>query len=203
MTTLRRSLTCTCMLSLTLLLVIALRGGRSVSAAAVPPLPDTAPRLAALVEAANGVVLVPGSPVSLPVQVRDVSKLGAATVLVAYDPAILKAAACQRNAAFDVGLCNTAHDRNADGIADAVLFNIVSIQGVSAGETPVMLVNIAWEAAAGVQPPASASLDVQVQTFTDTSGSPMAVTAQDGQIIIKAGPTPVPRRHIYLPLALR
>lgn len=186
-----------------LVFAMTLHAGQPANAAAVPPPPDTVPLLTAVLEAANGIVLVPGPPVSLPVQARSVSKLGAATVLVTYDPAILKATACQRNAAFDVGLCNTAHDRDGDGNADSVLFNVVSLQGVSAGETPVMLVNIAWEAAAGVQPPALADLGVQVQTFTDTNGSPMAVTAQDGQITIKAGPTPVPRRRVYLPLVLR
>jgi hypothetical protein len=198
-----RSLTLVGQLSLTLVLAIALYGGRPASAAAVPPLPDTAPLLAALVEAANGVVLVPGPPVSLPVQARSVSKLGAATVLITYDPSILKATTCQRNTAFDVGLCNTAHDSNADGIADAVLFNVVSLQGVTASDTPIMLVNISWEAAAGVQAPAATDLRVEVQTFTDTNGSPMAVTAQDGQITLKAGPTPVPMRHVYLPLVVR
>ncbi len=189
--------------SIVLVFAMALHAGRPASGAAVPPPPDAAPLLTAQVEAANGVVLVPGPPVSLPVQARTVSKLGAATVLVTYDPTILKPAACQRNTTFDVGLCNTAHDRDGDGNADSVLFNVVSLQGVSAGETPVMLVNIAWEAAAGVLPPALADLGIQVQTFTDTNGSPMAVTAQDGQITIKAGPTPEPRRHVYLPLVLR
>jgi hypothetical protein len=84
-----------------------------------------------------------------------------------------------------------------------VLFNVVSLQGVSTDDMPIMLVNISWEAAAGVQPPADADLRVEVQTFADTNGSPMAVTAQDGRIIIKAGPTPVPLRHVYLPLVVR
>lgn len=198
-----RSLTFVCMLMLTMILAIALRGGRQVSAAAIPPLPDTAPRLTALVEATNGVLLVPGPPTLLPVLVRGVSKLGAATVLVTYDSSIVKATTCQRNAAFDVGLCNTTYDYNSDGIADAVLFNVVSLQGVSTGDTPVTLVNISWEAAAGVQPSAVADLHVEVQTFTDTNGSPMLVAAQDGQITIKAGPTPIPLRHVYLPMVVR
>ncbi len=186
-----------------LVLALALHTERPASAAAVPPLPDSAPLLTALVEAANGFVLVPGAPAALPVQVRNVSKLGAATVLVTYDPTILKATTCQRNAAFDVSLCNTLHDRDSDGTPDAVLFNVVSLQGVSTDDMPIMLVNISWEAAAGVQPPADADLGVEVQTFADTNGSPMAVTAQDGHITIKAGPTPAPLRHVYLPLVVR
>ena len=108
----------------------------------------------AIVQAGSGVVQSPGKPVVLPVTVANVQKLGATTVLVSYDPASVTVASCQRNTAFDVGLCNAAYDRNADGTADAVLFNLVSLQGVSAGETPVVLVNVAWQAAADVQPPA-------------------------------------------------
>ncbi len=199
----QRSLISSGIFLMVLVFAVALQADRPANAAAVPPLPDAGPLLTAVLEAASGIVLVPGPPVALPVQARTVSKLGAATVLVTYDPAILKAATCQRNAAFDVGLCNTAYDRNGDGIADAVLFNIVSIQGVSAGDTPITLVNISWETAAGVEPPAGADLRVQVQTFTDTNGGPMAVTAQDGHITIKAGPTPLPQRHVYLPLVVR
>ena len=157
----------------------------------------------AIVQAGSGVVQSPGKPVVLPVTVANVQKLGATTVLVSYDPASVTVAACQRNTAFDVGLCNAAYDRNADGTADAVLFNLVSLQGVSAGETPVVLVNVAWQAAADVQPPAYSDLAVQVQTFTDADANPLTVTAQGGRITVEVGPTPVPARYTYLPLMLR
>ncbi len=130
-------------------------------------------------------------------------QLGAATVLITYDPASVRPAACRRNTAFDVGLCNTAYDHNADGTADAVLFNVVSLQGVSAGATPVTLVDITWQATAGVQPPAYTDLGVQVETFTDVNATPFAVTTQGGRITIEEGSAPPPMHSLYLPLVMR
>ncbi len=167
----------------------------------------------------------PGPAVVLPVQVTNVQALGAATLLVGYDPASLKVVACQRNTIFDVGLCNTAYDRNADGTADAVLFNVVSLQGVSAAGTPVTLANITWQTVAAEPEARITILALQVQTFTDTDGRLLAHTAQDGQVTLlpapptptatptstltpapTATPTPTPtqsRRKCYLPLLLR
>ena len=54
----------------------------------------------ALVRAASGNLIsgTPGPSVVLPVEVTNVQGLGAATVLVGYDPARLTVVACQRNA---------------------------------------------------------------------------------------------------------
>ena len=151
----------------------------------------------------------PGPSQVLPVEVANVQGLGAATVLVGYDPNILKVVACQRNVLFDVGLCNINYDRNSDGKPDAVLFNVVSLRGVSATSSPVVLVSITWQAVAAVDAARSTNLTVQVQTFTDTDGKPLAHTAQDGQITLLPPPptptatptlteTPTPRRHRLL-----
>ena len=179
----------------------------------------------ALVRAADGTLTsgTPGPSVVLPVQVTNVQALGAATVLVGYDPTRLKAVACQRNALFDVGLCNIAYDRNSDGTPDAVLFNVVSLLGVSATNTPITLANITWQAVAKVESTQFTTLAVQVQTFTDTDGKPLPYTAQDGQLTLLPPPptpthtatatstptatppsTPTPgKRHGYLPLLLQ
>ena len=149
----------------------------------------------ALVRAADGTLTsgTPGPSVVLPVQVTNVQALGAATVLVGYDPTRLKAVACQRNALFDVGLCNIAYDRNSDGTPDAVLFNVVSLLGVSATNTPITLANITWQAVAKVESTQFTTLAVQVQTFTDTDGKPLPYTAQDGQLtLLPPPPTPTP-----------
>ena len=117
--------------------------------------------------------------------------LGAATVLVGYDPARLKPVACQRHTLFDVGLCNITYDRNGDGTPDAVFFNVVSLQGVSATSTPVTLANITWQAVAKVDTTQITHLTVQVQTYTDTDGKPLPFAAQDGQLtLLPAPPTP-------------
>lgn len=170
---------------------------------AAPAMPDPAPVAPALIQAASGTLFVPGPAVALPIQAINVQLFGAATVLITYDPASVKPIACQRGAAFDVGLCNTAYDRNADGTADAVLFNVVSLQGVSAGETPVPLVSITWQAAASVQPPAVADLSLQVQTFTDINANPLAITTQDGRITIQVGTAPPQKFYLYLPVVMR
>ena len=167
------------------------------------PAPLAAPAAPPLVRAATGVLFVPGPAVTLPIQVTNIPQLGAATVLITYDPAVVRPTACQRNAAFNFGLCNTTHDRNGDGTADAVLFNVVSIEGIGAGETAIPLVSITWQAAAGVQPPASTDLGVQVETFTDASANPVAVTTQGGRITIEAGSTPPQKVHLYLPVVGR
>lgn len=169
---------------------------------AAPPLARAAPA-AALVQAANGTLFVPGPAVTLPIHATNTPQLGAATVLITYDPASVRPTACQRNTAFDVGLCNTAYDRNADGTADAVLFNVVSLQGVAAGATPVTLVDITWQAAAGVQPPGYTDLGVQVETFTDANANPVAVTTQGGRITIETGSTPPQKVYLYLPVVAR
>ncbi len=165
--------------------------------------PFPAPAAPPLIRAANGVLLIPGPAVTLPIQVTNTPQLGAATVLITYDPAVVRPSACHRNTAFNFGLCNTAYDRNSDGTADAVLFNVVSLEGVAAGETPVPLVNITWQAVAGVQPPGYTDLGVQVETFTDANANPLAFTTQVGRISIEAGVMPPPKVHLYLPVAAR
>ena len=95
------------------------------------------------------------------------------------------------NTLFDVGLCNITYDRNSDGTPDAVLFNVVSLQGVSATSTPVTLANITWQAVAKVDTTQITNLTVQVQTFADTDGKPLPFTAQDGQLtLLPPPPTP-------------
>ena len=61
-----------------------------------------------------------------------------------------------------MGLCNTTLDRNGDGKADAVLFNIVSLNGVSAAGSPVALAQITWAAVDTVAGAVTATLGVEV-----------------------------------------
>ena len=107
-----------------------------------------------------------------PCTVTDVQKLGAATVVVGYDPASLKPVACQRGPAFDVGVCNRTYDRDGDGTADAVFFTVLSLNGVSTPTgTAVPLVNITWQAVAAVPDERTTALTVEVRTFTDTDAA--------------------------------
>ena len=110
-----------------------------------------------------------------------VQNLGAASVLVGYDPARVKPVACQRGPAFDVGVCNRNYDRDGDGTADAVLFAVLSLNGVSVTGTAVPLANITWQAVAAVEDERVMALTVEVKTFTDTDGRPLAHTARAGR----------------------
>jgi hypothetical protein len=157
-----------------------------------PPTPTTAGASLAVVAAAGGALTsgAPGPSAVFPITVTSVQKLGAASILVGYDPASLKPVACQRGPAFDVGVCNRSYDRDGDGTADAVLFAVLSLNGVSATDTAVPLANITWQAVAAVQEEKVTVLTVEVRTFTNTDGVPMTYTTQDGQITLLTPPPP-------------
>jgi hypothetical protein len=182
---------------LTALLAAALTGS--------PPMPSIAANVVPVVAAASGSLTsgAPGPSAVLPITVTDVQKLGAASVLVGYDPASLKPVACQRGPAFDVGVCNRTYDRDGDGTADAVLFAVLSLNGVSATGTALPLANITWQAVAAVQVERVTVLTVEVRTFTDTDGWPLTHTTQDGQITLLPPLPPPSIRRIHLPLVLR
>jgi hypothetical protein len=210
-----------------------IRANGAIPAAALTegsPVPITAADMTPLVAAASGSLTsgAPGPSAVFPITVSDIQKLGAATVVVGYDPASLKPVACQRGPAFDVGVCNRTYDRDGDGTADAVLFAVLSLNGVSTTGTAVPLANITWQAVTAVQDERVTALTVEVRTFTDTDGRPMNYTTQDGQITLlpplpatktptatttatptataTATPTPTATAHerrIYLPLVLR
>jgi hypothetical protein len=168
------------------------------------PASVTAAEVTPIVAAGSGSLAsgAPGPSAAVPVTVADVQKLGAATVVVGYDPASLKPVACQRGPAFDVGVCNRAYDRNGDGTADAVLFAVLSLNGVSATGQGVPLANISWQAVAAVQDDRVTNLAVEVRTFTDTDGWELAFTTQDGQITLLP-PLPATIQRTYLPLVSR
>ncbi len=132
----------------------------------------------------------PGPELALPVEVIGVQGLGAASILVGYDPTRIRPIACQRGPAFDVGVCNLDYDRDSDGTPDAVLFAVLSLYGVSAeGAAPLAL--ITWQAVAAVEAARSTILAVAVRTFTDADGRPLPYTTEDGQITLLP-PLPTP-----------
>ena len=153
----------------------------------------------AVVRAGSGVILQDGGTITLPVETIEVQNLGAATVMVGYDPAVLQVAGCQRNPAFDFGLCNSQFDGDDDGLPDAVRFNVLSLDGLSAGqETPLNLVNITW-ALVGRPDVEIAITPVEVLTFTDPDGIPIGVSAENGQVTV--GTACVTVQHIMAVVA--
>ena len=153
----------------------------------------------AVVRAGSGMIVPPGGTVMLPVEATGVQDLGAATVMVSYDPGVLSVAGCQRNPAFDLGLCNTQFDRDEDGVADAVRFNVLSLDGLSAAEgEPLNLADITW-AVVGQPDAWIASTPAEVSTFTDPEGMPISVSVENGQVTV--GTTCVTVQHIMTVVA--
>jgi len=70
--------------------------------------------------------VAPGELVTVPVEVVDAQNLGAATVLLSYDPAVVHAVGCAgpQSGDFDGGACNTEHD------LEVLRFNVVALNGV-------------------------------------------------------------------------
>lgn len=153
-----------------------------------------------MVIAAGGKLRSGDPPVPLPVQVANVQKLGAATVRIRFDPSLLKATGCQRSSLFDVGMCNVNEDTNGDGKADAVLFNVLSLAGVSAGASPITMTSITWKTVVQVEQDTLTNLAVEVLTFTDANSNPLDQTTQDGPVVIRPAP---PTFRTFLPLVRR
>jgi hypothetical protein len=125
------------------------------------------------------------------VDAYDVEGLGAATLIVGYDPSILEATSCVRGSEFDFGLCNMEYDRDDDGTADSVRFNVVSIGGVSSSsDVPLNLVTIVFEGIGGAG--ARSAIELEVITFTDTDGKPIQSAAENGRVEIGHAPSPTP-----------
>lgn len=153
----------------------------------------------ATVTAADGSVAFQPAPVSLAVTVGDVQKLGAATIVVEYDPAVLKPISCQRGSQFGIGLCNLTLDLDGDSTFDAVRFNAISITGVTVGpESTAPLAQISWQAVSAGSVDSTTILTVTIDTLTDVDGIPIPAVTQNGRVTLLPAPAPAPR--IFLPL---
>ena len=140
----------------------------------------------AVVRAGSGVILPPGETVTLPVEAIGVQNLGATTVMVGYDPTLLQAVGCQRNPEFDLGLCNLQFDQDDDGVPDAVCFNVISLNGLSATEeVPLNLTDITWAVVGRPCLKITNTLEVEVLTFTDPYAIPISVSAENGQVTVE------------------
>ncbi len=114
--------------------------------------------------------------------------LGAATIDIQYDGAVIDATACTPDPdhRFDVPIC-TRHFPTADTVrvSDTEIFSLVGASG------NIVLADITFKAVG--QPGDCSPLHVQIETFADPiNGQPISATAQDGQVCIPAAPTPSP-----------
>ncbi|MGD9148519.1 MAG: cohesin domain-containing protein [Anaerolineae bacterium] len=133
-------------------------------------------------------VVEPGGSVTVPMTTSlGAYLLGATTVQVDYDPAVVEAIACDADPGgeFDFALCNI------DLAPDQVGLTAISAFGVSGY---VVLAEVTFLAVG--ETGESSSLTLTANTFAHPGGQPLAVTVHDGQLDIAATST------IYLPLVL-
>jgi cell division septation protein DedD len=147
-------------------------------------------RSTAVIEAKSGEVPVGAGNSLLSITVSNVEKLGATTILIEYDTALLKPVQCRRNPLFSTGLCNLLFDHDNDGAPDSVRFNVISLEGVNApaGST-VTLVDLTWQAAGTPTIGAMTLLSITVDSIANTEGIPLNVSSQPGTITFVEAPT--------------
>lgn len=146
----------------------------------------------ALVSAANGeIAAVGGAQAVLPVNVSNVTDLGAVTVVLSYEPTHLKPIAYRRNVdLFNIGFANLAFDRDQDGTPDSVKFNVGALNGVDVpADSPAPLAAITWQVTGTVAVGTTTVLSVTVETFTDSQALPLQSAAQNGTVTFVTPPT--------------
>ena len=128
-------------------------------------------------------VVEPGGQVTAPVEVVDAVNLGAATVLLSYDPAVVQAVGCAGppSGVFDGGYCNLEY---ALGV---VKFNVVALDGVDGTHR---LYDVTFEAVGGGAGATVTDLTLTVEHFADPQGNDLDVDTAGGEIEIVGEPAP-------------
>ncbi len=155
----------------------------------------SSPQTSAIVSNASGELPLGGTTRVFPVNVSNVQNLGAATVMVAYDPALVVPVNCQRNPVFPSGLCNWQDEPSERCPASTVCFNVLASfdEAVSvAADAQLPMVSITWQATGMASLSSSTTLSVTVDTFADAQSIAMPVSAQNGVITFVAAPTATP-----------
>jgi hypothetical protein len=119
--------------------------------------------------------IAPGGETAIAVEVVGAANLGAATLLLAYDPAQVQVVSCtaQPLAAADIALCNPTY---APGL---VRFSLVAAGGLN-GSAPLFAVTLRALAPAG----AAAQLTLSAPQFADTQGVELPVLATGGVLLV-------------------
>ena len=123
-----------------------------------------------------------GGSTTVPLEVLNAPApgVGAATVDIVYDPAVVHPTGWSPGPAFDMVNCNLNYATNK------VRCTAIDAQGVSGNS---LLANITFDLV-GNQGQCS-PLDVQTATFTDPNGDPMPLSSQSGQVCMSTSLTPV------------
>jgi len=129
-------------------------------------------------------VVEPGNQVTVPVEVVDAVNLGAATVLLSYDPAVVQAIGCAGppGDVFDGGYCNL------DYALGAVKFTAIALDGADGTHR---LYDITFEAVGGGTGAGQTDLTLTVEHFADPQGNDLDVDTAGGEIEIVGEPVPV------------
>ncbi len=146
----------------------------------------TTPRAGALIRIGSGepplYTAAPGEEITITVEVTAAANLGAATVLLNYDPTLVQVVACTALGLADADLiaCNPAY---ANGV---VRYTLATSAGLN-GAFPLFSVTLRAVGAAG----ATAQLALAAPQFTDTHGGDLPMTTAGGAIAIAGAPLPV------------
>jgi hypothetical protein len=124
----------------------------------------------------------PGGEQTITVEVAGAVNLGTATLLLAYDPALVQVMGCtaQSPTGADLALCNPAY---SPGV---VRFSLLSSAGVN-GNFPLFTLTLAARATSGN----TAQLDLTAPQFADTQGAAMPVQVSGGSLLISGPEQPV------------
>ncbi len=124
----------------------------------------------------------PGVTFTVPVTVSNIpaAKLGAVTVEIHFDPALLEVQSCglDPDSKFNMDNCNIHYEN--DGVnPDVIRMSLTSSAGVS---TSAKLANLSFKAKGDNG--TSTIVDVVVIEFKDPDGNPVAATDKDGLVLI-------------------
>ncbi|MFQ5518021.1 MAG: cohesin domain-containing protein, partial [Acidimicrobiia bacterium] len=139
--------------------------------------------------------LVPGESIDIPItlSITGTRKLGAATMLVRYDPQVVRPTWCDHPASIQ-GYCNP----NFDPENGLVKFNILSSDGLTG---TVHAYDVRFEVVSGVPAGEVSSLVLIVEHLADPQGAPMTWTVVNGSLTVAAGPSNSARVLVGAPSA--
>ena len=134
-------------------------------------------------ETQSDFTLIPGNSIviSVTLSITGTRELGAATILLRYDPAVVRPTMCSQ-AEEIMGYCNPAFDREAG----LVKFNLVSSEGLTG---TLHAYDVTFEVASGVAGGAASDLVLIVEHFADPLGLPMSWQAVNGTVTVAEGPS--------------
>jgi hypothetical protein len=137
----------------------------------------------AIVRVGSDLSVPPGGSTTVAVEVSGAAEpgIGAVTVDIAYDAAVIRPSAWAAGSGWNSVLCNLQPTPNS------VRCTAVNVTGTSGN---LLLTSITFQAVG--TPGQCSALEAQVVTFADPSGNPVPAITQSGQVCISASASPGP-----------